>query len=132
MELLEKAKFTYQAKVNEVTDGDTLVCTFDLGFNVNKADTKIRLLDVDTHEIHFVSHSSEEYKRGIEETEFVREWLNDARKSTETDWPFIVDTVKGDNTGKYGRYLAYVYRVDSMDCLNDAILEEFDDVAYNG
>lgn len=131
MELLESARFTYQAKVDRVIDGDSIVCTFDLGFNMRKAGTKVRLLEVDTHEIHFVSHASEEYKMGIDERKFVVDWIDDTRESADAEWPFIIDTVKNNNTGKYGRYLGYVYRVDTQSCLNQDILDEFDGVEYD-
>lgn len=132
MQVLKSNRFNYQAKVDRVIDGDSIVCTFDLGFNVSKGDAKVRLLDVDTHETHFVSHSSDEYKMGMKEKEFTSDWVDEARSNSDTEWPFIIDTVKDNNTGKYGRYLGRVYRVDTQSCLNEDILSKFKGVRYDG
>ena len=104
----------YRATVDRVVDGDTIDFTVDLGFNVQ---TKIRtrLSDVDTHETYGVSHDSEEYALGKRESEWVQEWVDEAESIT----------IKTEDTGKYGRWLATVHREDG-ECLNQRLVEEFD------
>jgi endonuclease YncB( thermonuclease family) len=126
MQETDAEHFIYPARAERVVDGDTLVLTIDLGFNISKQSVKVRLLNVDAHEIHFVSHGSLEYQKGMEEKQFVSDWLNKAQESTESDWPLLVDTVKGDNTGKYGRYLAYLYAEGMDQSLNSKLIEQFD------
>lgn len=112
-----------------VVDGDTQWLQLDLGFYNWMVDT-LRLEDVDTHEIHFVDHDSEEYKRGIEEREFVKEWLRTAAYNYDGRFPVQVGITTYDHTGKYGRTLGYIRRKCDGEILNDRLLEEFDDVAY--
>lgn len=104
----------YRATVDKVVDGDTIDFTVDLGFNTQ---TKIRtrLADVDTHETYGVGHDTEEFRLGTIETEFVEEWLSDAEKVT----------IETEKTGKYGRWVAYVYN-ESGESLNVALIENFD------
>lgn len=115
-----------------VVDGDTIWFRFDMGF-YDYHITNVRLLTVDTREISFVSHDSEEYKRGIEHKEFVEEWL--AEQTTEWDgrWPFLLKTYLGEQYGAYGRVLAEVYGRASGENLAHQLLDEFDDVeVYDG
>jgi micrococcal nuclease len=119
--------FTYRARADRIVDGDTLDVEVDLGFKTYKY-LRIRLIRVDTHEIYGEDKESEEHERGIEERDFVAEWLNDAQSEWDGDWPILASTQK-DSTGKYGRYLANIHRRDTGRSLTDAILEEFDDVA---
>lgn len=122
--------FKFQAKLTEIVDGDTQYFNLDLGFSTVIHDEKVRLLGVDTHEIHFVSDDSEEYKKGMEEKEFVMEWFQKGRDNHDGDWPFIVDTKEEDNEGKYGRYLADVIRKCDDASLVEDLLDEFDGIEY--
>lgn len=126
------SEFVYPARAERVVDGDTLVMTIDLGFDISKVSVKVRLVDVDTHEIHFVSHDSTEYERGIEEAEFTDNWVQEAEDACDSEWPLLIDTLKDDNTGKYGRYLGYVYAKTKDRSLNSTLLDEFDGVTYEG
>lgn len=110
----------YQARVVNVVDGDTLDVQVDLGFYLTR-EVRLRLLDVDTHEVYGVEKESEEYRRGKQESAFVEEWVTDASGK----WPFLVRTEK---TGKYGRYLAVVERRDDGEILNNRLLDEFEGV----
>jgi micrococcal nuclease len=111
--------YEYKARCVEVVDGDTQDVVVDLGFHMQRQ-IRLRLMDVDTHETYGVKHSSEEYRRGKRETEFVREWLPNG------EWPLLVRT---DKRGKYGRYLAEIERRSDGEILNDRLLSEFDGVA---
>ena len=126
--------WTYRARVSptaDVVDGDTLDPTIDLGFGTIRRgrEARIRLLGVDTHEIHTVSDDSEEYQRGWREKQFVEHWLMKAREEHDGDFPLLLRTVKGDERGKYGRWLAEVYRLWDGECLNERLKEEFEGVA---
>lgn len=120
--------FVYRARCESIVDGDTMWFTLDLGLDIHTFE-KIRLLNADTRETHFVSHDSEEYRRGKIHTEFVEDWIEAATLSwTEDQWPFFVDT-EYDATGDHERLLADVYaREDPTKSLEEALFEEFDDV----
>lgn len=119
--------FTYRGRVEDVIDGDTLDLVIDCGFG-HHFHARVRLVGVDTHEIYGVKHSSEEYDLGRAEAAFVSEWLRMASEGYDGSWPLVVGTLR-DRTGKYGRYLAEVYRRDTGASLTDAILTEFPSVA---
>lgn len=115
-----------------VVDGDTMALQLDLGFYIWYIQT-LRLAEVDTHEIHFVSHDSEEYERGMEEFEFVKAWFKEGQANhsgPRANWPFEVITEKYDSDGKYGRMIAYVMRKSDGQILNEDLLEEFENVEY--
>jgi len=115
----------YQARCVEVVDGDTQDVVVDLGFHIQRR-IRLRLQGVDTHETYGVSHDSEEYRRGKQESEFVERWFDDAADAhVDSKWPLIVRT---DKTGKYGRYLATIERRSDGAVLNDALRETFDGV----
>lgn len=100
--------FYYRAKVTNVVDGDTVDLVIDQGFRTFK-EARVRLLGVDTAETHFVSHDSDEYRLGVEQTEFVEDWLQKGRDNYDGEWSFLLNSHK-DGKGKYGRYLGHVIR----------------------
>jgi len=104
--------YTYEAELVEVVDGDTFDFRVDLGFDITKK-LRVRLLGVDTAEIHGVKEESEEFKRGKRHMEFASEKLSAA------DEIFL----KTHKTGKYGRYLAEV-KIDDED-LTNLLKEQF-------
>jgi micrococcal nuclease len=120
--------FTYRGRVDEVIDGDTYDLVLDCGFG-SYYHTRVRLAGVDTHETYGVSHDSEEYEKGRAEARFVKEWLSSAADGHDGEWPLVVGTIR-DSTGKYGRYLAEVYRRDTGEQLKDVLLDEFDGISY--
>jgi len=121
--------FTYRASCKGVIDGDTIDLEIDLGFRMCH-NARVRLAGVDTHEVHGVSHDSEEFEMGEAESAFVKEWMHLAQQGYEggDEFPLLVSTVQ-DRTGKYGRYLADIYRRDTGASLTDDILKEFPSVA---
>lgn len=122
--MTEFAPWQYRARVAEVVDGDTFDVVFDLGFDI-EMERRVRLLGIDTAEIHFVSHDSEEYERGMAQKEFVEEWVR-----SDEEWPLLAKTER-DQKGKYGRYLADLYDPDEKTFLSDALVDEFgDEVVY--
>jgi len=120
--------YEYQARCVEVVDGDTIDVDVDLGFNMRRT-IRLRLADVDTHETYGVSHNSREYRRGVRETEFVRDWLPSIDAVDPPAWPIMVAT---DKRGKFGRYLATVTRTADGAVLNDDLRETFDGVGVGG
>ncbi len=125
MTSLGSAEYTYSARVIDVVDGDTIDVTVDLGFKITR-DVRLRLLGIDTAEIFGVEETSDAYKRGIKHKEFVADWLD---QSFDSEYPLLIGTHK---QGKFGRYLATVWRPDTKESLNAALRSEFDDVVYDG
>lgn len=119
--------YVYGARLSRVVDGDTLYFDIDLGFRTWRKGTKVRLDGIDTHEIHIVPHDSEEYRKGMNEMEFVEDWLkNGISKYTGDDGkPFVIRTIK-DKQGKFGRYLGVIYRKCDGRNLNDDLLDEYE------
>lgn len=98
--------YRYRAKIERVIDGDTIVCSIDLGIKTWRHGETLRLLDVNTPEIR-----GDERERGLEYKDFLSGILPEG-----TD--VIVETHK-DKAGKYGRLLARVYV--NGECVNDKL-----------
>lgn len=113
--------YTYKAKILEVVDGDTLDILIDLGFEVSYK-TRIRLLGVDTPEIH--SKNADIKKSGQISKKFVEEWVG-------RNPDVIVSTVK-DKSEKYGRILATLRPLAGDEALNDLLIREKMAVPYFG
>lgn len=107
--------YKYNAQVLRVVDGDTLDLDVDLGFKVH-VNIRVRLTNIDTPEIYGVKHESEEYKKGIEASEYTQDWVNQHGSTG-----VVVETLK-DRTGKYGRWLATIYSGDESKCLNEDLV----------
>lgn len=110
--------YTYRARLERVIDGDTFELFIDQGFDDYTIKT-IRLRGVDTDEIYRTPHDSEEYQRGMDQKEFVEDFL-----SGEEEWPLSARTF---GPGKYGnRWVGYVWK-DGVN-LSDALIEEWPSV----
>lgn len=119
--------WTYRAAPNPrsdhelgVVDGDTIDLLLDLGLS-NQTVLRARLDGVDTAEKYGRRHDSEEYQRAVEQSNFVRNWLDESANAG--DWPLTVRTRK-DRTGKYGRLLATITDING-ESLNDALIEAY-------
>lgn len=106
--------YEYKARCVRVVDGDTVDFDIDLGLSVHSY-IRVRLADINTPEIFGVKKESEEYAKGIEAKQRVEDLI--------LDKPLVVRTVK-DKTGKYGRYIAYVYVDGSNEPVNDMLVKE--------
>lgn len=110
-----------------VLDGDTYDLLIDQGFR-NHSRLRFRALGLDTAEIFGVKRGSEEYQRGVEHRDFVREWMKGAEEVAaeyadfDQEWPLVVRSKK--DTGKYGRWIAEVYDANGG-MLNEDIVDEF-------
>lgn len=106
-----------------IVDGDTVEITTDLGRDIHHGITA-RLADVDTAETHNTAHDSEEYQQGMIHETFVRKWFEVGADESHREWPFALVSEK-DETGKFGRFVAYIYRYSDGNCLNEDIIEAF-------
>jgi len=115
----------YYAKVLKVVDGDTLDLRVDLGFTAS-VDIRVRLHGINTPEIHGVKQESLEYAAGLAAESFVIDWLVEAAKGLGTvlDAPVRIVSHDGDklHTGKYGRWIAEIYRDGDLVSLNAALV----------
>jgi len=105
--------YRYRARLGRVVDGDTIDVLIELGFYVTLRE-RVRLEGIDTPEIYRVPKDSEEYKKGMEATEYVERRLN------ENGNEMIIETEK---RGKWRRWLAKIYLEDSDKTLNDELVE---------
>lgn len=90
--------YEYQAHVDRVIDGDTVVATVDLGFSTFRQET-FRLYGINAPEIH--SKDKAEKAAGQKTSARLVELLRGNSAVT-------IKTIKDDQE-KYGRYLAEVY-----------------------
>ncbi|EGQ44329.1 MAG: hypothetical protein J07AB43_00950 [Candidatus Nanosalina sp. J07AB43] len=70
--------WTFNGRLVEVIDGDTIDVEVDLGFKIQKR-VRVRLVNTDTNEVYGVSKDSTEYKLGKEQSEFVKQYFRELR-----------------------------------------------------
>ena len=99
--------YKYKAKVVAIYDADTITVDIDLGFFMVMRNQRVRLYGINAPEM-----------RGVDKPKGIksRDWLRGAILNTEVE----LETFK-DKKGKYGRWLATVYK-DGVD-LNAALVE---------
>ena len=132
---LESSLYFYRGQCIQVTDGDTVVLSIDLGLKVHSIAT-VRLYEIDTPEIHGVAKDSEEFSAGLAASKRVCEILNPKKLGrtlgsqlvvgSDEPTPLWIETYK-DRTGKYGRYLVRIWfesEEGTMECLNDLLVRE--------
>lgn len=128
----EGHRWVFPAAPERIVDGDTLDLNFDLGFNHRLHEARVRLLGVDTGEI-YGPNASDEKSDGVEHHRFVINWMDEATsEAPDYQFPLRVVTLPdgtGSASGKYGRYLAVIYRTSDGQCLQTTLLEEFPGVA---
>ena len=86
----------YRAKVEKVTDGDTLVISFYLGLGIWLNDQKVRLLGINAPE-----KTGETRELGLKVTEYLKGLLRQASG--------VIIRSDEAKKGKYGRFLVVVY-----------------------
>lgn len=139
---IEKGLYWYRAVCLVVIDGDTLKLDIDLGLRT-RSTQKIRLLGINTPEIHGVEKSGKDFEKGLAAAEEVARLLkpnglgrglskyisSEVYEGEPT--PLWVRTQK-DKAGKYGRFLGDVWfrgeEEDSVVSLKKHLLEK--DLAY--
>lgn len=104
-----EVNYVYDAVVRSIYDADTIRLDIDLGCNVWLHNEPIRLMGINAPEI-----------RGAERPEGLKSkaWLEERIQPGDK---IVIQTVK-DRTGKYGRYLAWIY-VDGVN-INDLMVSE--------
>lgn len=108
--------WTYRARVQSVTDGDTIRIFIDLGFHCFHIEA-LRLAGVDTPEL----FSGTNREAGKAAKDFVLTWTFTAEVQQEgNEWPFLVRTLKDKQT--FNRYIGYVTRADTGEDLAEAII----------
>lgn len=90
-------RYTYEAEVRRIVDGDTVDLAVDLGFGVTISE-RFRLFGLDAPEV-----------RGPERTEGLKstQWL-----ATQLVGLTHIETIR-DKKGKYGRYLVRLFSGDT-------------------
>lgn len=112
----------YQANVLRVVDGDTVEVECDLGFGIYSRHT-VRLAGINCPEL--TTDAGKAAKL------YTANWLN-ANSAVAKPWAVILKTLKGNETEKYGRYLAYVYTdLAGTKCLNTDLVTSGNAVIYN-
>lgn len=93
---VDASLYVYRAVVRSVYDGDTIRVDWDLGASIWMRNEPIRLYGIDAPELR-----GEEREAGLA----ARDWLRERIDGKE----IVMRTIK-DAKGKYGRYLAVVFR----------------------
>jgi micrococcal nuclease len=109
--------YTYRIKkINSVTDGDTIDCDIDLGFDIS-LNQKIRLAGIDAPESK--TKDLNEKKYGLEAKEYLKSKLSEYKGQ------LIIRTEKPDSTEKYGRIIGWLYLGDEINTsLNELMISE--------
>lgn len=105
--------WVYRARLTRVIDSDTIVVLCDAGFRIYHEE-KLRLLDVDGREVIGASKAL-----GLADKAFTAAWLGAAGAG---EWPLLLVT-EVDKRDKYGRILAYVWRLSDGRQLNSDLRE---------
>lgn len=112
--------YWFEAKPERVVDGDTMDVIVDLGFRAHRS-IRVRLIGVDTNEIFGVHKETEEYKKGIEHAEAVREWMKEAVGSGD-EWPLILWS-KGERS--FDRWECEIFRKLDHESLGDHLIDRY-------
>jgi endonuclease YncB( thermonuclease family) len=121
---MEADWFTFQARLQRVIDGDTMVFLVDLGFRTQK-EVQVRIQGIDTAEIYGTPKGSDEYQRGQAHSAFARAWFEE--NAGDEEWPFVVSTDK--DHGKYGRWPGRITSKATGNVYNEDVVDEFPAVA---
>lgn len=101
--------YTYKAEVTGVYDGDTITVDIDLGFHTWRRDEKLRLWGINAPELR-----GKNKKAGYASRDWLRGQILNQKVIIQT-----VATKHGkDKRGKYGRYLAIVFKQVDDECIN--------------
>lgn len=99
--------FEYRAKIEKVVDGDTVVARIDLGCRITLTQ-HLRLLGINTPE-----------RRDAVAWKAARDYLVALVDEAET----ITVRTRKDETEKYGRYLALLFRDSETESLNQRMVD---------
>lgn len=96
--------YEYKAKVVEVTDGDTVVCSVDLGFKIHHY-IKLRLADINAPETR--TTNLEEKERGLRSKLFLESLILNKEVILKTSYKKTFD-----------RFVGTLYWDDGSHCIN--------------
>ena len=113
-------------EINRVLAGDTIDVTIDLGFDLFKKE-RVRIAGVDTPEKR--TRNLEEKALGIDATNWMKKHLEDTIAGDEE---LTIRTELVGGMGKYGRLLGWLYIGDADVSLNEQMITEGYDWAYDG
>ena len=121
--------FEYNAVVNEVVDGDTLVIDIDLGFDIKLTNQKVRLLGVDTPE----SRTSDKIEKvfGNVSKDFVKNFIKECENNVIIK-THIYDDTDGSGREKFGRLLGEIINPKTRKVLNEELINKNYAVKYLG
>ena len=114
-------------EINRVLDGDTIDVTIDLGFDLYKKE-RVRIAGVDTPEKR--TRDLEEKALGIDATNWLKKKLEDTIAGDGDELAIRTELVGG--MGKYGRLLGWLYINEDTVSLNEQMITEGYDHAYDG
>lgn len=97
--------YTYDCKILNVVDGDTLDIEMDLGFTVHIKE-RVRLLGVDTPEV----FGKDAEPAGQVASQFTKDWISKHQAQTGS---FVYESVKYNAKDKYGRSLGNIIWVSA-------------------
>jgi micrococcal nuclease len=108
--------YSYDCKILNVVDGDTLDVELDLGFTIHIKE-RVRLLGLDTPEV-FGKNAVPE---GTDASDFTKKWIADRQKIWNR---FEYHSIKYNSRDKYGRSLGIIYWTGAKqaESLNEAII----------
>jgi len=101
--------YYYRAKVTSVYDGDTFRADVDLGMSVGMMNQSFRIADINTPEVR-----GQERQDGLIVRDHVRIIIKDQ--------DILINTMK---TGKFGRWIAWVWVPDNQYFDNNTSLGEY-------
>lgn len=108
--------YEYKAFVKKVYDGDTVTVDIDLGFEVMLVNQKIRLYGINTPEVRGKSKEEGIKVRNLLKDKISNKWVT-------------IKTHK-DKKGKFGRWLADIYEINSELSINQWLLNEGHAVSF--
>jgi micrococcal nuclease len=106
----DRPLYRYAARLVRVIDGDTVILEIDQGFKQFRHDQSVRLLGVNTPEIHGPTASA-----GLDAQMFTRTWFLGFP-------PVYIESYRDREQDSFGRILAVVYREGDPVSLNDALV----------
>ena len=102
MGVKELMLYQYEALIERVIDGDTIVANIDLGFGLQKKET-LRLARIDAYETRLGKNTDEKKKKiGIESKLYLTNLIESKK--------VFIKTLK--DKGKYGRYIVEIQYID--------------------
>lgn len=119
--------YEYKAIVTRIVDGDTIICDIDLGFSFWFRNQTVRLLGIDTPEIH--SKDNEEAIYGHLSRQFTETFCSNCNNQIVLQTSIEQITASKE---KFGRILAVIKNPLSGEVLNDKLVEANLGVKYFG